>query len=166
MNRMLCYLLGASLAFLGVTAHAQMGPVGPGGSQVLNLPTSPAAANPNAKRAMDGLPQQMEDTIRDPFWPIGYVPPSMQQAAGPNATGAPAEPPSRNWELAQKGLAIKGIIKAGNAYVATVNNKIVGQNETVSVYYDGQKYTWRVSSITAKSVQFQPDEAASAEKKE
>ena len=165
MNKTMSCLLCTAVALLGITASAQMGPVMPNQSQIVTLPTTPSASEGKVKPVLAGMPAQPEDSMRDPFWPIGFAPPTVHQDVGP-VVAPTAAPQERNWEQAQKGLAIKGIIKSGNAYVATINNQIVGQSEKISVFYDGQKYTWRISSISAKSVQFQPDETASEQKTE
>ncbi|MFH0907455.1 MAG: hypothetical protein V1929_01665 [bacterium] len=141
-------------------AGPQMPPAGSGASQILTVPTSPSAPTaPRGKQPPVGMTPQPEDLMRDPFWPIGYMPPKAQVDVGPAIPSAPEIPdlPSRNWEQAQKALSIKGIIKSGSSYVASINNQILGENEKVSIYYDSQKYVWRITAITAKTVQFQPD---------
>ena len=155
-----------AVTWSAAVATAQMtGPQpGPAAPQILDLPTPSGPDNaPKAKQAAAGLPAQPEDTLRDPFWPIGYVPPKALADGGPSATDAPPEPelPNRKWEQAQKALSIKGIIKSGGTYLANINNQILGANDKVSIFFDSQKYVWKITSITAKSVQFQPDLAES-----
>lgn len=162
--------VAVTMAWVSPIAKAQMtGPQpGPAAPQILDIPTSAGPANGAPKsKPMDaaGIPAQLEDTLRDPFWPMGYVPPKAQQIAdvGPAVPNAPEEPqlPDRKWEQAQKALSIKGIIKSGPTYLANINNQILGANDRVSIYFDSQKYVWKITSITAKSVQFQPDLAES-----
>ena len=152
----------AAFFWTSTAVHAQMTGPQPGSAapQLLNVPTSGAPAN-GQKNKQDavGIPAQLEDTLRDPFWPIGYSPPKAQTDVGPAVPDAPVEPelPNRKWEQAQKALSIKGIIKSGATYLANINNQILGANDKVSIYFDSQKYVWKITSITAKSVQFQPD---------
>ena len=156
--------LAAAMAFSWASVAVQGQTTGPSAPQILDVPTSAGPSNGmKAKSAAAGIPSQPEDQMRDPFWPIGYVPPKAQINVGPVVPNAPEEPeqPNRKWEQAQKALSIKGIIKSGPTYLANINNQILGANDRVSIYFDSQKYVWKITSITAKSVQFQPDLAGS-----
>jgi hypothetical protein len=104
--------------------------------------------------------EEPEDLLRDPFWPVDYVRPE-EVTAGPVIPVAPGEPPApvkptKKWDQAQRAIAIKGIIRSGNQYLANINNQLVAEKESVSVMFEGQKYSWTVTSITAKKVLFQP----------
>lgn len=166
--------LASAVAITWASTVIQAQTTGPAAPQILDVPTPAGPSNGlKAKPAAAGIPAQPEDQMRDPFWPIGYVPPKALADVGPSAPDAPPEPelPNRKWEQAQKALSIKGIIKSGATYLANINNQILGANDKVSIYFDSQKYVWKITSISAKSVQFQPDLAdseapASEEEKE
>jgi hypothetical protein len=110
--------------------------------------------------------QAPEDALRDPFWPIDYIVPVTDMAIPTpmNVQGEAPPKPSRKWDQAQRSISIKGIIQGGgNKYVASINNQLVAETELVSVMFEGQKYTWEVTSITAKKVLFKPVESSGTE---
>jgi hypothetical protein len=51
---------------------------------------------------------------------------------------------------------MKGVMKLGREYVATINDQIVKENDTVSVDFEQYHYSWRIRSISQKGVRFEP----------
>ena len=94
--------------------------------------------------------------MRDPFWPVGYQPINMPGDEN-NVTEKVfiASNGSTDWNAAMKQVVINGVSsRAGNDYVAVINNEVKTVGETISIFYGGTQYTWIVQSITPpKSVQ-------------
>lgn len=101
--------------------------------------------------------------VRDPFWPVGYVPrkpvrpvqvePIASKAVIPESARLPV------WEEARKLLDIKGISLIGRdrvsghrKYLAMVTGKFVEEGDTVSVLFDGLVYRWKITGISEEGV--------------
>ncbi len=100
--------------------------------------------------------------LRDPFWPVGYTPPRKEASKQP-AVATPAAAPEpvvterpARWDDALRTVSVKGIMSVGEGkYMAVVNDKVVNENDTVSVFFEGRQYTWKVARIAADGVKFQ-----------
>ncbi len=98
--------------------------------------------------------------LRDPFWPVGYVPPAPTQAASSTsvvelATEVVVDEEPR-WDEALRSVSVRGIMSVGGGkYMAVVNNEVVGEGDSVSVSHNNRRYSWRINSITAQGVKFQ-----------
>jgi hypothetical protein len=80
---------------------------------------------------------------RDPFWPVGHTP---RQVEGPTTK---MQSGSIDWDNAMKQVVINGVSsRAGNEYVAVINNEVKILGESVSISYGGSRYTWKVDGIT------------------
>ena len=130
----------------------------PGKQPMIELPAQPAAAAPVETAAPE--PVYLPPEMRDPFWPVGYVPPTGKKGADPTITTskpavvvAPLEPPQ--WDRAIKTLTIKGIMKSGAGYIAMINGQLMCENDTISYVYQGRTYRWRIAKISEKGVQFE-----------
>ncbi|MEI7437956.1 MAG: hypothetical protein WCL16_14215 [bacterium] len=102
---------------------------------------------------------------RNPFWPVGYLPPpDPARAAAPDLTAAIAAPQSR-WQQARKQLMIQGLTRSqapGDGhphYLAVINGRMVETGDRVSVELDGVRYRWLVQSITAQGVNLEKVDA-------
>ena len=98
------------------------------------------------------------DNLRNPFWPIGYEPSPEEEEIIPHQprTVRPKKLVPQ-WNDAMKQLNIRGIMKLGSEYVATINGQIVKKGDIVALIYEGNRYRWRVKSITGKGkVSFKP----------
>jgi hypothetical protein len=161
MNTHTPVLIAAGLvAFLASAPVNLAQPVAPPASTAAPQVDLQIVSSGSASGDQSKLLEEPEDLLRDPFWPVDYVRPA-EVTAGPVIPVAPGEPPApvkptRKWDQAQRAIAIKGIIRSGNQYLANINNQLVAEKESVSVMFEGQKYTWTVTSITAKKVLFQP----------
>jgi len=103
--------------------------------------------------------QRGEQGERDPFWPIGYVPPSK-----PGRTVTPAktngaefvkETTSQVPSLSGM-LKIGGVIRSGGKFYATINGFTVQTGEVVTVVAEGEVYKFVVEMIDFKKVQIKP----------
>lgn len=129
------------------------------GSPAVSTPAVPAG---DVKNAVTIPPVQ-----RDPFWPVGYVPPkpapvSSAEAAGTPSGTTPAESePAKpaEWGQARARLSLRGISSGGrdrqtgkNRFVAVLGGRLVEEGDMVTVSYEGQVYRWKVQSISAKDI--------------
>lgn len=87
---------------------------------------------------------------RDPFWPVGYLPAKLKNGAENDSQQRLASASgSTGWSAAMKQVVINGVSsRAGNEYVAVINNEVKVVGESVSISYGGTRYTWQVDSIT------------------
>ena len=96
---------------------------------------------------------------RDPFWPIGYVPPSRH-----GGTIAPAKTNGMESgkETANQGsglsgmLKIGGVIRKGGKFYATINGFTVQTGEVVTAVADGEVYKFIIEKIDFEKVQIRP----------
>jgi hypothetical protein len=105
---------------------------------------------------------------RDPFWPVGYVPPDPSLAASDtNATPAvEGEKPKAGLQIEnlseeqqaaiRRKLKVSGIMRFGPDYVARINNQLVSAGDELPVELEGQRLLFLVRSITKDSVQLEP----------
>ena len=128
---------------------------------LLLLTAGAAAAQTNAAAA-----------ARDPFWPVGYAPrveapaeDTPEDAAPAPAAEAPREEKSglridrlseAQQEIVRRKLKVSGIMRIGAAYMARINNQLVGEGDEVGVELEGQNLAFLVRSITKDAVQLEP----------
>lgn len=97
--------------------------------------------------------------LRDPFWPIGFFPPSMPGGASDLAksvgSGEGKETTNPASNLSGM-LRIGGVIRKGNKFYATINGFTVQTGEVVSVISGGEIYKFIVEGIDFNKVQFKP----------
>jgi len=96
---------------------------------------------------------------RDPFWPIGYVPPSISGGvvapAMTNIAEVVKKTTSRAPDLSEM-LKIGGVIRKGGKFYATINGFTVQTGEVVTVVAEGEVYKFIVEKIDLKKVQIKP----------
>lgn len=97
---------------------------------------------------------------RDPFWPVGWMPPKpgkKEVKEAPKKVEKKEDPPK--WSDASKQLNVKGVMKSPTGdYVAMINNKVVKEGEFITVPFRGKTYKWKVRSINKRGVKFEPIE--------
>lgn len=99
---------------------------------------------------------QEQTVLRDPFWPIGYLPPAVaaridSQSSAPSA--APAGPGAAQVQGPVGLLRIGGVVKRGRHYYATINGMAVQTGEVVTAVSGGQVYRFRVEKISLQKVE-------------
>jgi len=131
----------------------------PGEQQIeLSVPAGGAPAEPVAEE-----PVILPAETRDPFWPVGYVPPAERKIDLPKTTNTgpvveKLEPPQ--WDLALKTLSIKGVMKSGSGYMAVINGQVTSENDTISAVFKNRTYSWRIAKIGKEGVRFERLELA------
>ncbi len=84
---------------------------------------------------------------RDPFWPVGYVAKGEENSA--LTQRKQGDSGAVDWKKAMKQVVINGVSsRADNDYVAVINSEVRSVGESVSIWYGGAKYTWKVEKIT------------------
>lgn len=85
--------------------------------------------------------------LRDPFWPAGYEP----KTKGNPIAGTIQQRLSGDidWDKAMKQVVINGVSSsAEDEYIAVINNEVKSVGGSVSIWYGGTRYTWKVDNIT------------------
>ena len=109
--------------------------------------------------------------VRDPFWPIDYVPvaerktePPAKQEIEPKPELPKPEPTAseEDWAKARKALSISGVTRSVNPdthaerTMVMINRQMLSVGDTVSLVYQGFRFKWRVEAIAAKDVKLEP----------
>lgn len=133
------------------------------GIMLAGTPVRVNAAIPQERRADNRRPTA--DTIRaddpqnprDPFWPVGYIPPPPKPADGEQDDGPPLiKLPPPNWEAAAALLKFQGTFRTRGRDMAAVNNRIVEPGYIIGVRVAPWIYQWRVIAIDRNGVQTVP----------
>jgi len=142
------YRCAVILCFLAVSCV--LGVAGGTTNEVVDASPAAAQASPT---------QRGEQGERDPFWPIGYVPPSKPGGSvGPaktNATEFVKETPSQGSGLSGM-LKIGGVIRKSGKFYATINGFTVQTGEVVTAVVNDEVYKFVVEKIDFKKVQIRP----------
>ncbi len=90
--------------------------------------------------------EDLEAVVRDPFWPVGYTPPTPAEAAA-----ATVDVPELEWP----DLPVRGRSRAvDGSYLALIEGiGIVRAGQVVSVPSQGHWFHWRIIRIDAARVQ-------------
>lgn len=128
-------------------------------NEVVDALPSVAQASVAAQLPALGEASPIQQGERDPFWPIGYVPPSKPGGSvGPAKTNGAElvkEPLSPGASLSGM-LKIGGVIRSGGKFYATINGFTVQTGEVVTVVAEGEVYKFVVETIDFKTVQIKP----------
>ncbi|MBU1695278.1 MAG: hypothetical protein KKC51_15135 [Verrucomicrobia bacterium] len=101
-----------------------------------------------------------EQIMRDPFWPMGFVPEPPTPASGQDTAavvsgGKVVRDQKPQWDEALKAVNVQGRMKTGDgSYMAVVNNRVVVANDMVAVQFGGRTYQWRIAGIGEDGVAF------------
>jgi hypothetical protein len=105
---------------------------------------------PSAESAVSTGAALQGPLTRDPFWPIGWLPPRV------DPTKAEVTPPGEvtHWDEARKLLQVTGMSRGKDGkYLAILKGVgVVEEGNTVSINYMGQAYKWKIKSITSKGI--------------
>lgn len=87
--------------------------------------------------------------LRDPFWPVGWKPPSLGRVAESEDLAAMSK-----WRAAERLLKVSGLSrKPDGTYLAILEKAgIVEKGDMVSVKYLGLTYKWRIKDITGEGM--------------
>ena len=100
---------------------------------------------------------QEQVIARDPFWPIGYLPPAAAARADAQAAAVTSAVQAGTGAAQVQGpaglLRIGGVVKRGRHYYATINGMAVQTGEVVTVVSGGQVSRFRVEKISLRKVE-------------
>ncbi len=124
-------------------------------SETAETAKGPADSDDTSSTALASIPNS-HGAWRDPFWPIGYVPPGKKApVVEKKADPTPIFQEEPKWDDALKTVTVKGVMKsATGGYVAVVNNKVVGEDEVITTTYNAREYSWKVARISQRGVSF------------
>ncbi len=88
-------------------------------------------------------PPFMTERLRNPFWPVGYLPESWAKTG----EDEPSAPPDTSWAEPKAQLRVSGTSQMGDQTVAIVNNEIKSIGELVEIRHNGRVYQWKVQDI-------------------
>ena len=100
--------------------------------------------------------------MRDPFWPVAYAPRGDSPASAvPGSDDPQAGLQIKNLSADQQAalgrrLRVSGIMKTGSAYLARLNNQLVGDGDEITLDFEGQPLTLVVRTISKNSIQIEP----------
>lgn len=106
--------------------------------------------------AVDGKNPDAGVILRDPFWPVGYVPPAVAGRESLSARNSGTESGNPNKipvsDLTAM-LKIGGVVRKGGRFYATINGFTVQTGEVVTAVSGGNIYQFIVEKIDLKKVQ-------------
>lgn len=94
-------------------------------------------------------------TMRDPFWPIGFVPKKPLPFVDPRPASeeeqkANIQKAGVDWDAAQKQIVVNGVSSRGNnEFVAIINGEVKLVGESVIVFWGGMRYEWIIGAVKA-----------------
>ncbi len=100
---------------------------------------------------------------RDPFWPIGYRPAAVREAAPPDRPPPQATPErvvsEEQWRLAEREFGISpprvSVVELDGEALVSLRGQIRAVGETLQFSNDGIRFHWRVLSISREGVRFE-----------
>ena len=157
MNR--CFhIMGLIVCCAAMSAKARDEEAPPPGRSVESLSGKQSAMELSVQPAAAPEPIPPPPETRDPFWPVGYIPPPDKVDDSTTNTSEHAVVVTQSeplWDGAIKTLIVKGIMKSGAGYIAVINGQLMSENDTISSVYKGRTYRWRIAKISEKGVQFE-----------
>ena len=100
---------------------------------------------------------------RDPFWPIGWHPPTPVPPENPEDRLSPDEVDAAliKWDDARDLVAVDSVNKIGIKYIAVLRGVkgFVEQGDKISIGYQGMLYSWKVADITGEGMALEQLEA-------
>ena len=105
---------------------------------------------PPSRPATAKVTESPLDTLRDPFWPIGWTPPKITVTDEGPVVVQPRAPV--RWNDARKRLQISGLSRMPDGrYLAILKGiGVVEEADVVAVTLVDFVYKWRITSITEK----------------
>ncbi|MFA6174664.1 MAG: hypothetical protein WC334_03720 [Kiritimatiellales bacterium] len=90
--------------------------------------------------------EQVQELLRDPFWPVGFFPENWQKK-----TSVQGEPDldSSGWKSAAGKIKISGTSKLGGRTAAIVGGELKSTGDHVEVFSEGKTYQWEIVGIDA-----------------
>lgn len=125
--------------------------------QATFLPPPPVAPAPvEASLPLSASGALSVDEVRDPFWPVDYVPPQLSATSSGSSREALLRKSEAEWHAAEKLLTIRGAsrlpLRDGTSELcALINGESVRVGGECGVTWNGKTFRWRVRSISLKT---------------
>lgn len=118
-----------------------------------------AGAALRAQEPEAAAPAADEAAFRDPFAPIGYQPTGARPATNAEAPSGTLQianmSPEQQARLRSK-LQVSGIMRAGQDFVALVNDSLIGAGDVLEVDFEGQRLRLVVQAIDKETIKLEP----------
>jgi hypothetical protein len=86
--------------------------------------------------------------LRDPFWPVGYVPDSWKTGSQGSAVDLAKQATiNEQWAAAAKEVKVNFTKKEGAQWVASINRKIRRPGDVFGVQYNGKIFSFRLREV-------------------
>lgn len=129
-------------------------PIDPAGQ-----PIPPAASDEDPATAAEEADRRehlLQLGVRDPFWPIGYIPPPPAPAVT-NVTPVYIELPAEDWKRARAQLRVDGISQKGRKFLALLRDgSLVNVGDIVTVRGKVYVYKFKISVINQHGIETVP----------
>ncbi|MDA0322670.1 MAG: hypothetical protein O2923_08145 [Verrucomicrobia bacterium] len=129
-------------------------PINPAGQ-----PIAPAASDEDPATAAEEAERRehlLRPGVRDPFWPIGYIPPPPAPTVT-NVTPVYVEAPAEDWKRARAQLKVAAISKKGGKFLALLRDgSLVDEGDVVTVRGKVYIYKFKISVINQHGIETVP----------
>ncbi len=110
--------------------------------------------------------------LRDPFWPVGYIPSTETNVVENVETQEEVSQPDLKsdemkllWDEAQGEIKFSGLSSAGDGhYYSIINNQMIEQGDTLSIKHKGYVFCWKVKMLDKNGVKLERTEYKFEEK--
>lgn len=104
----------------------------------------------NSPSPLAAAPDNSFELRRDPFWPVGWVPPDFGLSEDDSVLKI--QPTSR-WKQALRLLKVTGITEGPDKFIAVLKGiGVVEEGDVLAVNYQGLTYKWVVRAINRKGI--------------
>jgi len=103
-----------------------------------------------------------EPNLRDPFWPVGYVPRAKRELADKAEEEKEKETPTQvadveNTEQIRSQLLVGGFIRSGAELCVIINDQVVRPGDIVDIKSKGIKHRFIVRSLSEEEIVLEPE---------
>lgn len=106
-----------------------------------------------------GTKESEEILLRDPFWPVGFVPPTVKEAASPGAQESEGSGPvdfhgltPEEQALIKSRMSVGGILKQNSGCIAIINNQLLKEGDPLRIRAGNRDYEFLITALTTERV--------------
>jgi hypothetical protein len=152
------FFLRISLGVLAANLYAK--------GQVENAPlvSPPSMAVEDVEEAAAPGEQELQEDVkvRDPFWPVGYVPPVVKVQRQSSTSGELVDETKGHVDFSgltkeeqaviKSRMVVGGILKQGSTCLAIINQQLVNEGEELSLKSEDKTYRFGVKKLTPDKI--------------
>ena len=117
---------------------------------------SAVATNALSGQAPETSVAEPEKTFRrDPFWPVGYVPPTPGRPSTHDKKPAERDATEKEWDDAVNSLVYQGALSSAGAVYAIINGKMCQAGEVLTVKRGAKSFRFRIKSLASGKAQLE-----------